>query len=104
MVKIGHEKIHPVVLVEVTRVDSHPRPDFATLSISHSSGEADLAKMFPMPVGKQEVSNRVVRDEEVHPSVVVDVGSDHAPSLAGIVGNAGFLAYIGKCPIPVVVE
>jgi len=70
----------------------------------NSCREADLLKAFALVVPKKKVGLSIVGDKQVHPAIVVDVGSDHAPALAGIVTDAHLLTYVRERSVPVVVR
>src|SRR6266851_9051345 len=101
---MGYEKILPPVLVEIGRVHAHSgaRPPVFT--------EADLGHQrlfFPFaiaPINKQEILHRIIRDEQVHPAVVIHIRSDYTQSLSERSPYSGIFASLGKCAVSVVME
>jgi len=55
-------------------------------------------------VDEEKIGDRVVRDEKVHPAVVVDVRRNDTPRFSQRLGDAGFLADVGEGAVRVVVE
>src|SRR5271170_6444641 len=53
---------------------------------------------------EKKIGLRVVGDEEIHPSVIINVGGNHSPGFARIVGDPHFLAHIRKGAIAVVMK
>ena len=82
LVDVGDEEILLAVAVEVGRVHAHAGPRRAVGAERDFRREADLFPFALAAVREQEVLHRVVRDEEVHQPVVVDIGSDDAEGLA----------------------
>src|SRR2546429_5703922 len=60
--------------------------------------------LFRTLVDEEKIGDRVVRDEKVHPAVVVDVRRNDTPRFSQRLGDAGFLADVAEGAVPVVVE
>src|SRR5580704_11502693 len=60
--------------------------------------------MAPISIGVEKIGHRIVRDEQVHAAVVVDVRGHYAPGLAWIRGDAAFLTYVGEGAVAIVVK
>src|ERR1700675_2343527 len=104
MVDVGDEQVHPAVSVEVGRVQAHSRARPAFGAVSHPRRGPDLLEAPVAAIREQEVGHCIVGDEQIHATVVIDVGSNHAPSLARKIANAGGLAYVGKSPVAIVMK
>ena len=88
VVDVGDEQVHPAVLIDVRGVEPHAgaRPAFG--AVGDPGLGSNLLETAVATVGEEEVGDRVVGDKEVHAAVVVDVGGNHAPSLAEIVADS----------------
>ena len=104
LVDVGHEQVLPAVLVEVGRIDAHPRARRAVGAEPHLGGQPDLFPLALAAVGEEEVLDGVVGDEQVDEAVVVDVGGHHAQRLAHGAGDVGAGGDVGEGAVAVVVE
>src|SRR5688572_2192813 len=55
-------------------------------------------------VDEQEVGHGVIRNKDVHPTVVIHVCRDGAKGFTGMIGYPGFFTDIGESAVPVVVK
>src|SRR5260370_42299374 len=101
LINICNEQIDPAVLIVVGGIDSHPRTRSAVGAKADTGDQANFFK-FPLTVGEETVGDRVVRDEQVQPAIVVDVAGDNAPCFGHEIGYAGFLAYVGASTVAIV--
>ena len=66
--------------------------------------QADLLPLAFAAIDEQEVLDRIVRHEQVHQAVVVDVGADHAERFAERPLDIGSLPGFRERPVTIVVE
>jgi hypothetical protein len=62
---------------------------------------ADFYKRVVALVMKQVFRNRVVREQDVHPTIMIVVGDSHAPSLARLV-DTRLVRYLGELAVAIV--
>ena len=74
------------------------------MTVGHTCLHADFIKAAISLVKKEEVRDRVIGHEQIHPAIVINVCGDNAPGFAQHLRNAGVLAYIRECAIPVVMK
>ena len=48
MVQVGHEQVHPAILIQVGGIYSHARTRLPSLAIGHASGESDFVRSQAM--------------------------------------------------------
>src|SRR5580700_11064993 len=81
-IKIGHEQVLPAVLIEVSRVHAHPGTRPTIGAVGHAGFRSDLSEFSLSIVYKQKIGHGIVGDEEIHPTIVVDIGSHNAPGFS----------------------
>src|SRR5579871_5067153 len=87
MINVGYEQIQPTILVEIGRVDAHARSRPACIAICDTRFRTDLLK-FSTVVLKEKILHRIIGDKEIHPAIVVDVGSNCSPSFSEVVPDS----------------
>ena len=80
VVHVGHEQVHPTVVVEIGGVHAHSRPGSSLFPIGNAGGKANFLETLPGPVHEEEVGDGVVGDKQIEPSIIVYVGGDDSPS------------------------
>ena len=71
----------------------------------HAGLQTDFGKSAVLVVVVEIISGGIVGDEEIEPAVAVNVGPDRSQTIAPFgIGDARFLADVGKCAVAVVVE
>src|SRR5207244_13322254 len=103
LIDIGDKEIGPAVLVVVGSVHAHTGARASVSAVAQTRDEAYLVE-FSLLVDEEKILDGVVGNEQIHPSVVVDVAGDHTPGLGERFRDAGFLADVGKGAIAVVVK
>src|SRR5687768_10270050 len=82
LIDIGYKQVLPAIAVVICCVHSHTGSRRTGVAVRNPGHQADLFKLsFPF-VYKQEVSERVVCDEEIHQAIVVYVGRDRSEGFA----------------------
>src|SRR5258708_6790522 len=104
LVDVGDEQILPAVLIEIGGIDAHAGAFAPVLTVGHAGAETHLFKFSVVLVHEKEICDRVVGDEEIHPTVVVHVRGNHAPGFTERFADAGFLSDVGKGAIAIVVK
>jgi hypothetical protein len=104
LIDVRDEQILAAVAVEVRGVDAHPRSRRAVRAEADLRGQSDLVPLVFAAVDEEEVLHRIVRDEEVHQPVVVDVGRDHPEAFAQCALEVGARTDLGERPVAVVVK
>src|SRR5256885_12061507 len=104
LIDVGNEQVLPAILIEVGGVDAHARSSAAILTESNTGGEANFFKLAVAAVSKEKILDCVVRNEKIHPAVIVDIRRDNSPRLTENFTNARLRRHIRECAITVVVE
>ena len=103
--KRGVEDIEHAVVLKVADGDAH-RCGLAPSLVKRIA--RSVAHVFKSPVAFIQIEIvrcGIVPDEQVWLAVIVDVDKNRAEAVvARLVGHTGFVAYVGKCAIAVVVE
>ena len=102
LIDVGDEQILLPVAVDVGSVDAHPRSGLTVGAESNLRGQRNLLPLALATVREQEVLDGVVGDEQIHQTVVVDVGGDYAKRLAQRPSDVGAGAHVGEGAIAVV--
>src|SRR5262249_56533446 len=103
-VDVGDKQIHPSVLIKVGGIKAHTGAGSSVGAVGNAGESPGFLKPSLSAIHKYEIRQRVIANEEIHLTVIVEVGSNYSPCLAKGVGDAGSLADIGKCSIAVVVK
>src|SRR5262249_20693018 len=101
---VCHKQVLPTITVEVRRVDAHSGPWGAVIAKGNSRLEANFFEGAVAFIDEQEVGHRVVRNEQVGPTIVVYVRGNDSERLAWTSRDAGTGAHIFERAIPVVVK
>ena len=103
--KRGVEDVEHAVVLEVADRNAHRRGFAPRLVQRVAGGVAHVFKGAVAFVEIEIVRRGVVAHQQVGLAVVVDVDKHRAQAVvAGLVGHAGLVAYVGKSPVAVVVE
>jgi hypothetical protein len=84
--EVGHEEIGVAVAIVITCRDAHGGLSIAPLAGRHAGQHADLLEAGRRPYCGTGSSLRVVADEDVEPTVAVEVGDDHPHRVARLDG------------------
>src|SRR5262252_6472053 len=103
-IDIRDEQILPPVPIVINSVDTHAGTGFARVAISDPGGQADLLELSVAFVDEEKIGHRIVRHEQIHQPIVVDIRSDSAERLSGMIRDPGLLADISESAVPIVVE
>ena len=82
VVEVGDRQVGPAVAIEVAAGDAHARLVGAVGVAGNAGRLADFLEAEAAPVEEEELGRLVVGDEEVDPSVAVQVGRNHAEAPA----------------------
>ena len=93
---IGHHDIHQAVPVVVGRIGAHSRFRVGLLVVAGSRKQGHVFETTLAVVPVVEIPFRVVGDVEVHPAVIVEIGSHHPQALALRVEDAGGGRHVPK--------
>jgi hypothetical protein len=104
LVDVGDEEVLPSVGVEIRGVDPHSGARLSVDTEAHLRSQPQLFPAVSATIDEQEVLDGVVRDEEVHQAVVVDVGRHDAERLAERLLDVGAAADLRERAVAVVVE
>ena len=96
--------VDSAVLIEIGGIHAHAGAGLSTFSESNAGGESNFFKSLATAIHEQEIGERVVGHEKVHPAVVVDISRNHAPGFPGIIGNSHLLADVGERAVTVIVK
>src|SRR5205807_8514228 len=104
LIHIGDEQVFPTVVVQIACVHAHSGAGLAVVAETDLRGQRYLLPFAIAAVYEQEILHRVVGDEEIHPSVIIDVRSYYAEALAHRPRDVGPLRDFGERAVAVVVE
>src|SRR5260221_124312 len=104
LIDVGDEQVLPAVLIEVRGVDAHARSSPAVLTEANTGSEANFFKLAVAAVSKEKILDCIVRNEKIHPAVVVDISRDNSPRLAKNFTDARLRRHVCESAITVVVE
>ena len=83
MIEIADKQIHPAILIQIRRIDSHSRTNLAALAERNSSGKSNFLKFLSRAIHEEKIS-RIVGHEQIRVSVVIEIGGHHAPRFARV--------------------
>src|SRR6266567_8735333 len=78
LVNVGHEQVLPAVLIVVGGVHTHAGSRASILAVGDTRVEPDFFESASA-IEEKKIRHSVIGHEQVHPAIVVNVGSDHAP-------------------------
>src|SRR2546430_6516532 len=104
VVDVCNEQVYPSVLIVIARVHSHTRACPSKGTESDAGKCSDVIEPALPAIDEQRIGNRIVADEEVHPPVIVNVRSNHSPSLRQGSGDTGLLADVGESPAAIIMQ
>src|SRR6185437_15556530 len=96
--------IGPAVVIHIGSVGSHARKYFSFIRVADTGRHAILSKRAVAVVHEQKLLKRIVRNADIHPAVIVEIGEGNPESLAWRSGNMAASAYIRERTVAVVVE
>src|SRR5262245_27760023 len=102
LIDIGNEEILFAVTIDVRGVHAHAGAWRAVGAEPDLGGQPDLVPLALAAVDEQEILHGVVRDEEIHQTVIVDVGGHDAEALADRALNVGTGRHVGEGAVAVV--
>src|SRR5207247_2498796 len=104
LVYVRYKQVHPTVLIVVRRVHAHAGAGAAVGAVPDVGLKADLLELSFAAVREEKVRHGVVGHKQVHPTVVVDIVRDNAPSLAGGFYDVGLARHFRKRAVAIIVE
>src|SRR5207247_2328266 len=90
--------------IVVAGVHSHPRACPSKGTVADAGKCSDFIEPALPAIDEQKIRNRIVADEEVHPTIIVNVRGNNSPSLPQRSGDTGLLADVGKSPVTIIVK
>src|ERR1700730_11499202 len=102
-IQVAHEQIIKPVVSHIRRVSAHSCFGFPILTESRSAGVTGIPKSAISIVEIQEISLRVVGDENIDPAIAIEIGQHSAKALAVGIFKASSFCYVGKGSIAIVV-
>src|ERR1700683_3352213 len=73
-IEVSDVDVLPAVAVDVGGVDAHARLVTAVFAGGHAGNERDIFKRSIVIIEKKKIRPRIIRDGDVSPAVVVEVG------------------------------
>ena len=74
------------------------------LAVGHGGGQSDILERPVAAVAIEEVRHRIVGDEDVHPTVIVEVEADHAEAVPRAAADARRLADVFEGAVALVAK
>src|SRR5580704_2667523 len=103
LVDVGDEEIDPAVLIVVGSVNAHAGARAAETAVANACKQADFLEFSVAAIGEKKIGDRVVANEKIHASIVVDISGNDAPGLRERTGDAGLLANVGERAVAIIV-
>src|SRR5262249_16913238 len=100
--KIGDEDIQPAVAVEISELSSHSGPGISVRVIANAGAVGQISERPVSVIPVQEVPRQIVGDEDVRPSVIIEIAESDAQPLAGRVGDTRFPGNIREGTVAVI--
>ncbi len=108
LIHIRDKKILPSGVCDVRRIDTHTGSRLPALTERYARFER---RFFPLPcavrswaaIHVEKVLHGIVRNEEIHPAIIIDIGGHDAKTFAFALADDGFAADFGERAIAIVV-
>ena len=102
-IQVAHEEIEQAIVHHVGGIGAHARFGAAVFAEARAGFVGRVAKRAVAVVEIQKIPLRVVGDENVRPSVAIQVRQHHAQAFAVGVRQAGFFSDVGERAVAVIV-
>src|SRR5579875_955163 len=103
LLKMRHQQTRASVQRQVARANTHARLLIPFATHSHAAIKTLLAERAVAIVHQQQTRRGVAGEEEVRPSIVVEVCChDRHPVRPTVLSDSGGLAYVGEGAVPIV--
>src|SRR5262249_8348949 len=84
--EVGHKNIEQPVAVQVGELRSHSCPGISVRVIADAGAVSQVGECSVAVIPVQEVSHQIVGDENIRPSVVIEIAEGDSQPFAGGVG------------------
>src|SRR5207253_2684190 len=98
----GDEQILPAVAIEIRGIDTHAGTRLAIRSERYLSHQAGFFPAARPAIEEQEIRLSVIRDEEIHPAIVVDIGGHHTQRFAQRPADFAIAAHFRESAVAVI--
>ncbi len=103
LIDVGDEQILPAILVKNSCFDAHAGASLAVRTVADASLQADFGELAVL-VDEEEVRDGIVGDEEIGPTVTINISGDDAPGFTQDGSDSGLLADVGEGSVAAIVE
>ena len=103
--KRGQQNILQATAIEVANVDTHSRLGLSRRVESGATPGPDFGELAVPVVAVEEVRVRVVRNKDMDPAIIIEVGSDNSQSIRfSFIRHADLVGCVNEGPVPSIVK
>src|SRR5260370_26386020 len=91
------------MIVQVAKVHSHARQRKTILRVGDACFDSDLSEPLPFDILEQEIPRLIIRDKDIHETVVIKVGDRDTHALPNELGDASLPRHVSESAVTIIV-